>query len=245
MMDTQVDFTMALLDPNIPAPANLVGPNGGAPGARFDVYRNNVAVSLTEVLEASYPVIRKLVGDEFFKAMAGVYLRKHLPTSPMMMFYGDQMPTFVTRFGPTQGLGYLPDMARLEIAMREAYHAADATPVDAEVIGALSPDALMGKRVTLAPSLAIVPSRNPTLGISRACTDADAPQPVQRSENVLVTRPAFDPIQHEISAAAATFIKALQNGDTLGVALTHAGADLDLGAALGLLLRQRAITDLN
>ena len=244
MMMRQAEFRAGLLDPKRAVPEGLTDGAGVPTQKRFDVYRNNVAVSLTEVLEASFPVIRKLVGDEFFKAMAGVYLRTHLPKTPMMMFYGDEMPTFLSRFGPAQSLAYLPDMARLEIAMRESYHAADARPVDAERLGALAPDALMAVKVVLAPSLRLVRSSHPIRGLYRANTEAEAPAPVKRPENVLVTRPGFDPVQHRISDAAADFIEALRKDQPLGIAMTRAGRGLDMGAALGLLLRQGAINDL-
>ena len=68
-------------------------------------------IGLTEALEAAFPVVRKLVGDEFFRAMAGVYLRTHPPKTPLMMFYGEAMPQFLSRFGPTKKFGYLPDIA--------------------------------------------------------------------------------------------------------------------------------------
>lgn len=245
MIVSQNTFKRGILDPSLPTPDGLTDGTGAPTSKRFDVYRNNVAVSLTEALIAAFPVIYKLVGDEFFRAMAGVYLRKHLPTSPLMMFYGDKMPVFVTRFGPTQSLSYLPDVARLEIAMRESYHAGDATPIAAEALGALAPERLMASTVTLSPALAVIRSNYPIYSIYRANTVPDAPAPVFAPENVLITRPGFDPQQHQISDAAATLIVALQKGDTLGVAMTHAGPKLDLGAALGLLLRQNAITHLN
>jgi hypothetical protein len=44
-MTGQTGFATALLDPARPAPEGLVNPFGGPAGKRFDVYRNNVAVS--------------------------------------------------------------------------------------------------------------------------------------------------------------------------------------------------------
>ena len=61
----QESFTEALLTPEHPVPDGLIDPAGRPAGKRFDVYRNNVAVSLTGALETAFPVIRKLVGDVF------------------------------------------------------------------------------------------------------------------------------------------------------------------------------------
>ncbi|MCO4846634.1 MAG: putative DNA-binding domain-containing protein [Yoonia sp.] len=245
MTVTQTEFRKGLLDPTMPAPVGLLNPDGTQATKRFDVYRNNVAVSLSDALESAFPIIRRLVGDKFFRAMAGVYLRKHPPTSPLMMFYGDLMPKFLRRFDPAKSLPYLPDMAKLELAMRHAYHAADADPIDAAALGALAPDKLMGAQLTLAPATTVIVSQYPIYSIYRANTVPDAPKAVMQPESLVITRPAFDPIQHRISPASAACITALDKGIPLGVAMSAAGRDFDLGATLGLLLGQGAVTSLN
>lgn len=237
-------FITSLLDPQADVPQGLQNPGGAPATKRFDVYRNNVAVGLTDALTAAFPVVHKLVGDAFFRAMAGVYLRKHPPKSPLMMFYGDAMPGFLRRFAPAKTLPYLPDVAALELAMRHAYHAADATAIDAAALAALDPDRLMGTRLMLAPATQVVSSDYPVHAIYRANTVADAPKPVMRAESVLITRPGFDPALHPINAAAAACITALSQGQPLGQAMTQAGDDLDLGAVLGVLLAQGAITEI-
>ena len=65
MTVSQTAFRHGLLDPALPAPDGLVNPDGAPATKRFDVYRNNVAVSLSDALESAFPVIRKLVGDNF------------------------------------------------------------------------------------------------------------------------------------------------------------------------------------
>lgn len=244
MTVSQTAFRLGLLDPSLPAPDGLVNPDGTPTTKRFDVYRNNVAVSLSDALESAFPVIRKLVGDNFFRAMSGVYLRQHPPTSPLMMFYGDAMPAFLAQFEPAQSLPYLPDMARLELAMRHAYHAADRDPIAPDALAQIPPDALTDTCMTLAPTVKVIRSDYPIHSIYLANTAAGAPAAKMGIESILITRPAFDPVQHLITPEAATFFTALLNGQPLGDAANAAGAGLDLGASLGLLLGQNAITSL-
>jgi hypothetical protein len=244
MSVTQAQFRTAMLDPNAAVPAGIVNPDGAQASKRFNVYRNNVAVGLSDALEAAFPVVRKLVGDEFFRAMAGVYLRKHPPKSPLMMFYGDAMPQFLRRFEPAKTVPYLPDIAAMELALRHAYHAADATPAPPDALGAIAPDALMGTRLRIAPAVQTATSDYPIHAIYRANTQSDAPKPVMQAEAVLITRSGFDPDIHPINAAAAKAISLLQNGHTLGEAIATADDTLDLGAVLGLLLAQGAITEI-
>ena len=44
---------------------------------------------------------------------AGIFLRQHPPSSPLMMFYGEAFPEFLAGMQQLSHLGYLPDVARL------------------------------------------------------------------------------------------------------------------------------------
>lgn len=245
-MTSQAEFRDALLDPARAVPAGLVDPQGRPASKRFDVYRNNVAVSLTDALEVAFPVIHKLLGDAFFRAVAGVYLRAHPPKSPLMMFYGADMPGFLKTFEPVAHLPYLADVARLELAMRGSYHSADSTGISPDALGALSPEQLMKTHFTLAPSLRIVTSDWPIHALWQF-NMAGGPKPEMQAEDVLVARPEFDPEPILLPRGAAGFITALGQGDSLGDAFEAASRthpDFDLGTTLGLLLGASALTSL-
>ncbi len=240
MSVSQAQFRAALLDPAAAVPGGLTDPAGRPAGRRFAVYRNNVAVALTEALETGFPVVRRIVGVEFFRALAGAFLRAHPPTSPVLMGYGAELPGFLAAFPPVRHLGYLPDVARLELAVRESYHAADMPPIGPD---ALAPGAdLMAARVTLAPALRLVRSAWPLHGIWRANTETGAPQPGQTAEDVLVTRPDFDPVVARLPEGGAAFVAALVRGRPLAEAAAAPGAGFDPGPTLGLLLSGGAVT---
>ncbi len=132
---SEATFSAALLDPARPCPAGLVAWNGSDPAPRLAVYRNNVVASLIDALATTFPVVHQLVGTDFFRAMAAVFVRQAPPSSPVLARYGDGFAAFVRHFGPAAGLPYLADVACLEFARVRAYHAADATPVTTEAIG--------------------------------------------------------------------------------------------------------------
>lgn len=238
----QSDFTNAILDPALAVPKGLSDPQGRPAGRRFSVYRNNVAVGLTEALEAAFPVIHTLVGAEFFHAMAGVYLRKHPPSKPMMMFYGARMPGFLEDFEPVSHLGYLPDVARLELAFRQSYHAADSQPIDPASLQELPMDQLMQARLVFAPALRLVASQWPILSIWKANTQQNSAAPQMQPEAVLITRPEFDPAPVALGPGGKKFLEELAKGRTFGAALGVAGRDFDLSEMLGDLFKGRAIT---
>lgn len=242
----QTDFAKGLLNPDLPAPEGVIGPNGHPAGKRYDVYRNNVVVSLTEALAAAFPVIKSIVGEDFFTAMAGVHVRQHPPKSPLMIFYGEDFPAFLSRFPPVTHLGYLPDMARLEHARRAAYHAADATPCPPEKLAGLEGPKLFGARLVLHPSIRIVSSRSPIFSIWRYNSTRDKSPLPDGGETVLISRPANELKMQIISKSTAVFLNALTQ-DALGVAMEKAATaepEFDLAANLTELLSAGLLVDI-
>ena len=238
-------FSAALLDPGQPAPTGVVNPDGSPATKRFNVYRNNVAVGLSDALELSFPVIRQLVGADFFRAMAGIFLRQHPPQSPLMMFYGADMPDFLAGFPAVAHLPYLPDMARLELAIRQSYHAADAVPVDAAKLGLLPAETLMQCCLHFAPAVRLLHSDWPVHAIWLANSAPAAPKPVAGPQSVLITRRHFDPGLHPLSPAAAQVVQSLMADNDFTTALSATPPNFDLAGVLSLLLLQGAITGLS
>ena len=221
----QSQFHAAILDPAQPAPDGLTDGQGRAAGRRFSVYRNNVAVSLTEALEQTFPVILKLLGEENFRAVAGIYLRAHPPVSPILSSYGESFPAFLEGFEPLSHLGYLPDTARLERALVRAYHAADAAPVSPTLLPETPPDDLAGLHLAFAPAVQLLRSPWPVHAIWRFNTEAGAPQPPATAQDVLITRPGYDPLPRLLPPGGAAMIKSLASGAPLGDALDAALAE--------------------
>jgi hypothetical protein len=237
---TQTAFADALLDPEAAIPPGITDPQGRPAPKRFSVYRNNVASSLTRALEAAFPTVRKLVGEEFFAAMALVFLRAHPPRSRMLMLYGEDFPGWLEGFPPVAHLGYLPDVARLDQAMRESYHAADSAPLAEAEFQRLIGAEIAGLRLRLAPSVRLVRSRWPVVSIWVANAEG-GPAPRPGPEDALVLRPEFDPRPHRLPAGGGVFVQAVLAGVPLGQAVDLAGGQLDLPGVLSLLIAGRAI----
>ena len=247
MSVTQDDFRAALLDPAQPVPGGLSDAARRPAGRRFNVYRNNVAVSLTEAMKDAFPVITRILGKANMEGMAGLYLRAHPPGSPLMMHYGAEFPDFLARTEQLAHLGYLPDVARLELALRRSYHAADADPIDPQAL-ALDPERLLALRVTLAPAAELVRSRWPIHSLWLYNTRDGAPKPEPGAQDVLILRPEFDPEPHLLPPGGGALVAALQIGRTLGDAYdaaTGEDPEFDLGASLTVLLAGGAITSLD
>jgi len=248
---SQREFTAALLDPELPAPAGLTAWNGSDPTQRFRVYRNNVIISLVDALADTFPVTQELVGEAFFRAMARLHAYAHPPQSRLMAFYGASFPDFIENFPPAAGLPYLADVARLEYRRVVAYHAADVPGIGVEAVAAALADetALPTLCVTLHPSLSVLTSNSAVVSLWAAHQGVlDLATVVTNSpETALILRHGLDVEVLGISAATGVFIGALQTGADLGSAAEAAAgidADFDLAGSLGLLLQKSAITTL-
>jgi hypothetical protein len=170
----------ALLDPARPGP----------PDPRFAVHRNNVVAGLVVALAETYPAVERLVGGAFFRAMGAEFVRACPPREPVLLHWGGAFADWLAGFAPAAGLPYLPDLARLEWARCEAYHAADAAAAGPERLTALAPEAQAAARLIPHPSLRLVASR---FAVGSLWADVTGPRggaiDLSQPETVLIARP--------------------------------------------------------
>lgn len=224
-------------------------PMGVLPAANFAVYRNNVYAGLIKTLEARFPVVQRLVGDDFFAQSARIFVEKHPPQSPVLLDYGAAFPDFLTGFGPAQALPYLAPVAELEWQHHVALHGPDATPLDTAALGKLPMSDMDRLSFVLHPTCHILAARYPILSIwqtntfdavTRAIT-VDTP-----GETVLLVRP-YEAVQLiPLEAGADVFAEQLQRRATLSHAAAQAlatDARFDLAGTLAQLFRAQAFVD--
>jgi hypothetical protein len=245
---TQEAFAAALLDAEQPFPPALAPQRGARADKRFAVYRNNVVMGLVRALETRFPATRNVVGEEFFAAMARVFVTRRPPRSPLLMFYGDDLADFIAGFEPAADIPYLADVARIEAARTRAYHAADATAIDPARLQSVTPDALAQMRVKLHPSAEIVRSVHPVVTIWAMNSGEIEPAPIGdwRPQDALVLRAGLDVEVRELRAGGAAFLRTLAQGQPLGVAAQiTAGAEkgFDLVANLAGLIGSGLVTE--
>ena len=132
----------SLLVPDLATPTLVTGPRGKRAEKRYNVYRNNVTVSLIDALAATFPAVQRITGADFFRAMARFHIRETPPSSPLLFEYGRDFPDFIDRYEYAQSMPWLGDVARLERAWLDAYHAADCRCFGAEKLASVPPERL-------------------------------------------------------------------------------------------------------
>ena len=230
-------FAPALTDPTRSTPTGVIGPRGKGAVTRYNVYRNNVTVSLIDALAAIYPAIQRITGIEFFKAMARFHVRATPPTSPLLFEYGHDFPAFIESYEYAQAMPWLADTARIERAWLDAYHAADALPLPPNALAEVPPDRLSEVAFLVHPAARIVRSDYPAVTIF-AMNRADGPVTAIKSstaEDALVTRPDVDVEVRLLPPGNATFLSSLIGGEPLAVAASTALGEtpsFDLSASI-------------
>jgi len=232
----------ALLDGDGRRPDALGAQESSVRARRFDIYRNNRAVSLVETLQATYPAVRKLVGDEFFSAVARAFIDAHPPTSPVLAEFGAPFGEFVSAIPGAQSIPYVHDVARIEWARNESYHSEDSDALSLEALAGLAPDAVTEVSLVARPCLRVIQSRWPAgslWSVSSGGLAADTRIDMQQGECVVVVRPLWDVMVHTLSSQTAEFMLMLLDGATIGDAAASSlerDPEFDTGQNIGHLL---------
>jgi hypothetical protein len=209
-----------------PARAAVQG-DGLDPGARLGIYRHHVTTTLTAALQATFPVVCRLVDERFFAYAADRFIRDTPPSGPCLFEYGADFADFLAGFPPCHALSYLADVARLEWALQRALHAPEAAPLPMRAVEGVAPEAAASLTFSLDASASWLASPYPTDRIWRANqTDAPGPEVVDLAagEARLEARRRGD---HAIFA----FRRALATGANLAAAT---GAALAVDPTFGL-----------
>src|SRR5258708_27423358 len=200
-----------LIDPEYPAPAGVIGPNGKRAALRYNVDRNNVIVSLIDALAANFPATQRITGVEFFRAMARFHIRAAPPTSPLLFEYGRDFPRFIETYEYAQPMPWLADVARVERAWLDAYHAADLPPLAGPELAAIPPEALASAVFEPHPATRIVRSEFPAVSIF-VMNRGNGPVQAIRNvvpEDALITRPDQDVAVRVLPPGGAEFLTQL------------------------------------
>jgi hypothetical protein len=248
MVNSLTEFASALLQPDLPLPSGLRTWNGSDPGARFAIYRNNVMASLIDALAESFPVTQQLVGEDFFRGMARIFVQTHPLKSRVLAWVGREFPAFIDQFQPVSTLAYLSDVARIEWLRICAYHAADQSSLDPQAMARplADPDSLLHLQLHLHPSVHLLSSRFAVYSLwiaHHGLLDIATVNPAH-AEAALVYRSGLDVKVMPLDAAQAHCIQRLLEKAPLTLAANEAcvhNPAFDLGATLRLLVQQQLV----
>jgi len=223
----QADFAAALVDSSAASMvARALAGSDARVLERLALYRGNVNAAWEKALANAYPVVRALVGDEFFSGLARAYGRAHPSVSGDLNCFGSRFAEFIDGFEHTRSLPYLGDVAALEWSVHAAHYAADPVALTRERIAASPPDALLMARFALHPACAWLRSPFPVASIWLAHqpqATVALPDTLDRREIALVVRPRW---RAEVLLSSS--------GELAALARLREGADVEAAITAGL-----------
>jgi hypothetical protein len=140
LRELQMQFAQALFENvSVPVDAAIYDDGSVSPAGRLAIYRNNLQAGFAQALALGFPVVKQLVGADYFRQMALEYQREFPSRSGDLQHAGRAFPEFLQRRFVDTEFSYLPDVARLEWAIEEVALAPDTRPLTGGALGAIDP----------------------------------------------------------------------------------------------------------
>lgn len=199
---------------------NISGPASVA--QLLQLYQNNYIISLSEYLQAVFPVCYALVGDEFFAQLAKAYIQNTPPVRPQVNGYGSEFAGFIDRCPHTEQLPYLADVARLEYQLdslgNRRYQAVTAFPIDR--FSQLTEEEQRRVQLKHNPNLRTFSSPHPVLTIYEGVKSQDFSQiDLSQSQNIALLLQQDQGVRcHPLDSQALALFSALPGNDISSLA---------------------------
>ena len=205
--------------------STVIRANGLSGARRLQIYRNNMFTSLSDALRAVYPVIERLVGEQFFPYAASQYIQQHSSTSGNLHDFGAAFPAFLKTFEATAALAYLPDVAALEWAYHRVYHAAEHPGIDLAALRKVPETHYEALKFRLHPACRLLTSSYPILKIWQVNQDDySGDQTVDLNEgasHLLLSRCQFDIEIEPLTVGEFALLNALAKDRDFATACTQ------------------------
>ena len=207
---------------------------------RLKVYHNNVIGSLSEALQATFPLIEKLVGEDFLKQMSREFIFNHPPKGACLHQYGEGFDDFIRKYEPAKPINYLSDMATFEFALNTAYYASDDVTLEPDALSHIPPEKLGDVTLKLRNSATLMQSKFAILQIRDFCLDEGQGNKPDMSKDyntkLLIIRPHLEVNILPLEDDEYTILRLLEKNVPLGQAVEETietYPDFDFTAFLG------------
>lgn len=185
------------------------------------LYRNNTFHALTKALQKIYPSIERIVGEEFFCAMAQAYIHQNPSTYKDLNSFGDCLATFLVTFPPAKTLPYLAEVAQFEWGCHEVFHAPETKGFDLARLAAIAASEYPQVKFRLHPACRIYDFYYPIYRIWRLCQEKSSEESIDFNsggENILIFRQYGNVEIILLDKADFEFLYSLGQGQTLEIA---------------------------
>lgn len=243
LQNLQAELAESILNPdeNI-KPVNVMQPD------HLSIYQHNFQATLIRTLQHTYPLITKLVGEDFFYMTANEYIQRYPSCSGNLYDYGEYFSDFLTEYTPAKNLVYLAEVAQFEWISHTVFIANDTAPFDAFALQNIPSEQYNDLHFVLHPASHLKKFHYPILRIIDLCHE-NIKENIDLDEggvNLLIIRRELDVSLAQLSTCDFIFLSALKDGSTLSQALAAAHAinpEFNLDEKLPVWIQDKTIVD--
>jgi uncharacterized protein (UPF0276 family) len=212
---------------------------------RLWIYQNNVFAATREYLEEVYPAVLGLVGDQFFKQMAQIFVQNNPPCEGNVYLFGQDFDSVIVQFDALQEMPYLVDLMHYEWALHKAYFASLANCIDHNKT---EQSELLSMPLSFNPSVAIIHSKYPVYEIHRQSlpgyADEVAIELNQSQDSLIVYKQDHAVVSRILNEDEAIFVNVLANSENIlqSIERLHGSISADsLSSNLGLVFELKLL----
>ena len=189
------------------------------PTERVGVYHGMYLLRMRDALAGDYPGLEHFLGDGGFLRLVRDYVHGYPSRSYTLNRLGDHLPEFIGGHSDLPRREFCAELARLELAVTEAFDAPERQPLGEAEIAAVPPDAWERARLTPIPAFRLVAFRYPVNAYLQSVRDEDHehhPKARLRSEWVAVYRRDYAVYRLDLTKPAHDLLADLARGEPLG-----------------------------
>jgi hypothetical protein len=249
--NTQEAFCAAVRSGDTRALVDLVIDDGIPPNRRIQIYCNNYRLGALAAMQATYPVVERLGGADWFAQSVAKFQQAHPSKSGDLQNLGADYPQFLYADLAKTDYAYFADVAQLEWSYQLVLTAEDRDPVDMALLHAVAPQDYEELMFVPCPALCLVESAFPIFAIwhsnqPSAQVDATIHLDAGGSRILLIRRK--DRVElRQLAMGSFELLRQFQLGASLSTAATAAAArtaEFDLTTCLRELLGLETIADI-
>ena len=203
-------------------PSGALAHDAGTARVRLGAYTGGYPARLEDALAETFPALRHVLGGSTFHHM----VQRYLPAAPAGIYnlndVGTPLPAWLATDELAGAIPLAPDLARLELAVQQAFHATLLPPFDSAPLAAWEADDWDQALVRFQPGVSLVRSAWPIHDVWQARTQAGDTIDVVvegRPQDVVVFRTGFRVTPALVAADEAALLERLLAGERLGTAL--------------------------
>jgi hypothetical protein len=178
---------------------------------RVDIYADAYFYRLLDCLAEDFPATLAVVGADNFAAIVKEYLLEYPPTEPSIRYAGLYLADFLNVHPFAERWPFIAELARLERAVLDVFHAADAPALGVEALRAVPSEEWPALRLRAHPAVAIVHSEWRIANVLHTVEQGEGwsdPEHEEASvlvwrQNVLVHYRSLEPVERDALAAVS------------------------------------------